>query len=389
MSARLLFVINEAYFFLSHRLAVAKAAMDDGWEVHVAAPKEHVWAPPNFSVDELKKEGFIFHSIPLSRRGTNPLVEIKTFFSLLKLYQKIRPDIIHHITIKPNLYGGLAARLTGIPSVVFAFTGLGQIFIDRGLKAYFLRAIVKALLGISLNHSNKKIIFQNMDDQENFINLRIISRESSVVIRGSGVDLDKFSFTPITKGTPMVVLASRLIWEKGVSDFVSAARLLHKKNIKARFILVGDTQPSNPRAVPKSVLETWVRENIIEWWGYRSDMTSILSQCHIVCLPSIYGEGVPKILLEAAAVGRAVVSNNVPGCREAVIDGVSGYLVPPKDIDALADRLYELIKNPDLADRLGREGRQFMEDAFDEHSIASTTLMVYRSLWNQKKTMDE
>ena len=380
MPPRMLFVINEGYFFVSHRLALAKAAKAAGWDVHIAAPDDHVWAPSDFSSKDIEVEGFKFHAIPLSRRGKNPLKEIITFLSIFFLYRKLRPTLVHHITIKPNLYGGIAARLNRIPCSVYAFTGLGQIFSGNGTLASALRLVVIFLLRIALSHPNKKIIFQNKEDYNRFIKNKLVNEADSILIRGSGVNLQEFKFVPPPKETPLVILAGRLIWEKGIAEFVSAARLLHSKGIDAKFALIGDTKPSNPHSVPRETLEEWNREGIVEWWGFRKDMKSIIERSHIVCLPSTYGEGVPKILLEAAAIGRPIVSNDVPGCREAVIDGQSGYLVPPKDINLLANRLHDLIKDPDLIAEFGIQGRKLVEGSFDENSIALMTIEVYRSL---------
>ena len=386
---RLLFVLNEAYFFLSHRLPVAQRARAEGWEVHVAAPPDHVWAPPAFSVNALEDQGFIFHPIPLSRRGTNLFAEARTLLALRRLFADLRPDLVHLVTIKPNLYGGLAARLAGVPSVVFAVTGLGQVFVARGVRAALVRAAVRGLLRVALGHPNRRVIFQNRDDCQTWTEAGLVPPEAAMVVRGSGVDLAAYQPAPPPPGVPLVVLASRLIWEKGVQAFVDAARTLRGEGVAARFVLVGDTQPSNPRAVPAAVLEEWQRESVVDWWGYRGDMAAVLAESSIVCLPSTYGEGIPKILLEAAAAGRAIVTNNIPGCREAVEDGVTGYLVPPGDGEALAARLRELIDDPGRTAAFGAAGRELAESDFGQDAIAAATVEVYRMLtsrYNQARS---
>ena len=381
MGRRILFVLNEASFFISHRLPVANAARDAGWEVHVAAPADHVWAPPGFTVDSIRALGFAFHEIPLSRRGKNPIQEIRTFAALLRLYGCLRPDLVHHLTIKPNLYGGIAARLCRIPAV-FAVPGLGQVFVARGARASILRAVISGLLRIAFAHPRSRVILQNSDDFEQLTAGRIVPRERAVLIRGSGANLAKFQCRPLPVGVPMIVLASRLIWDKGIAEFVEAARVLRGRGVAARCVLVGDTQSSNPRAVPRSTLEAWVAEGVIEWWGFRDDMADVITQATVCCLPSTYGEGVPKVLLEAAAGGRAIVATDIPGCREIVKDGVNGYLVPRKDVARLAARLEELVTDRAKAATFGLAGRALAEREFDETSVAARTVEVYATLRN-------
>jgi glycosyltransferase involved in cell wall biosynthesis len=378
---KILFVLNESYFFLSHRLPVARAVQQSGTEVHVAAPPEHVWAPPGFSTTELEDQGFVFHPIPLSRRGTNPVADLRTLVALLRLYRRLRPAMIHHLTIKPNVYGGIAARLAGVPKVVFSVTGLGQIFVGKGFAAAVQRVIVSTLLRISMAHPNCRVIFQNSADRDEFLARKIVRPSDARVILGSGVDIGRFKATGISEtDTPVVVLCARLIWEKGVGEFVEAARTLRKEGVEARFALVGDTNPTNSRSVPRETLEAWVRENLVEWWGFRQDMDGVLAQSNIVCLPSTYGEGVPKILLEAAASARPIVTTDIAGCRDAIENGISGLLVPPGDTDSLADALRTLLADPEKRRKMGAAGRRLAEQKFDDRTTAAMTVQVYEEL---------
>lgn len=378
---KLLFVLNEAYFFLSHRLPVAQAAQAAGFEVHVAAPADHVWAPDGFSTTKIEKQGFVFHPIPLSRRGTNPIMEIRTFVALWRLYRQLRPAIVHHLTIKPILYGGIAARLARVPFVVYSVTGLGQIFTGAGIVPASRRAMVVALMRRSMRHLNSRVIFQNSTDRDHLVARDVVKLSDTRLILGSGVDVDRFRATEAPEtGEPIVVLCSRLIWEKGVGEFVEAAQTLLAQGVVARFVLVGDTNPTNPHAVPRDTLESWVRDGLVEWWGFREDMEVVLSESHVVCLPSSYGEGVPKILLEAAASARPIVATDIAGCREAVEDRVSGLLVPPQDPPALADALRWLIEDRDLRTRMGGAGRALAEAKFDERNTAAATVHVYEEL---------
>lgn len=377
---RLLFVVNEAFFFLSHRLPIAEAAQRLGWDVHVAAPADHVWAPEDFSVAELVKRGFTFHAIPLSRRGINPWRDLRTLIALVRLYRALRPDLVHHLTVKPNLYGGIAARMTGVPAVAFTVTGLGQVFVGRGPWMGALRAIVTRGLTHAFAHRNARVWFQNRDDRRTLLAAGAVAADRTAVVTGSGVDLRRFSADAFPAGPPVVVLAARLIWEKGVGEFLAAARQLRGDGVVARFVLVGGTQPSNPRSIPQATLEAWHREGAVEWAGYRTDMVKVLAECHIVCLPTSYGEGVPKILLEAAAAGRPAVTTAVAGCKDAVVDGETGLLVRSGDVPGLAAALRRLIEDEPLRLAMGRAARARAEAEFDERSIVGATLEAYTRL---------
>lgn len=377
MTKRILYVVNEAHFFYSHRLAIAKAAVAEGFDVHLAVPSDNVWAPADFSVASLERHGITTHELPLSRRGVNPLVELRTFLSLLKLFRRLRPDLVHLITIKPILYGGLAARLSRIPSVVYAVPGLGHLSVAKDPVTTTIRWFVQALMRRSLKHGNATVIVQNPEDLAEITRFVKIPAERIVLIRGSGIPLDDYACRPEATGTPLVILPARLIWEKGVGEFVAAARLLRDQGVTARFALLGNTHPSNKRAVPEAQLKEWDAAGDIEWWGRREDMPDVYASAHIVCLPSRYGEGVPRSLLEAAACGRAIVTTDIPGCREAVRHGETGLLVPQGDVAALSDALKTLIEEPDLRHRLGAAGRRLAEAEFSVESVVSRTLKIY------------
>lgn len=376
----LLFVVNEAYFFVSHRLPIALAAQRRGYDVHIAAPSDNVWAPEDYSTDEFGDLGLVFHEIPISRRGTQPIQEVRTFFALLRLYQRLRPEIVHHLTIKPNLYGGLAARLVGLPGVVYAITGLGQMFVATRGPLLFLRPLFVRLMRTALGHRNARVIVQNRGDEAFLVENRIVDKSHTVLIQGSGVDLAQFRPTPEPDGEPIVILPSRLIWEKGVQEFVDAARVLKAEGTIARFVLVGNSHPSNPRAVPEAILREWVEEGCIEWWGRREDMPKVMSQCHIVCLPSKYGEGVPRVLLEAAAAGRPVVATDMPGCREVVKDGVEGLLVPAANCMLLAKALRDLLERPEQRKSMATAARVRAVAAFSIDSVIEATMATYGEL---------
>jgi glycosyltransferase involved in cell wall biosynthesis len=376
----LLFVINEAYFLLSHRNEVVLAAMHEGYEVHVAAPNHHAWAPKTFALSDLTRRGLVVHEIPLSRRGLNPLVELRTFLALARLYRRLRPALVHHITIKPNLYGGLAARWCGVPATVFAVSGMGEMFSGTGVVTRGLRPLVAWGLKTAFGHPNSAVIVQNSEDERQLLANGMVRPGRTQLIRGSGVDVAAFRETPEPSGRPVVLLAARLIWEKGIAEFVHAARLLRAGGSDARFVLVGGTHPTNPKAVPEATLQQWQRDGVVEWWGYRTEMSEVLASSHIVCLPSKYGEGVPKVLLEAGACGRAVVATDIPGCREAVAHGETGLLVAPGSAEALAEALRSLLADPVRRRRMGARGRQRIEAEFDVREVAARTVAVYSAL---------
>ena len=302
---KLLYVINDGPFFLSHRLPLALAARDAGYDVHVAVPS---WP----AADTLGAQGLVFHDIPLSRQGTRPLQELKGFMALLRLYRTLHPDIVHHVTIKPVLYGGIAARMAGVPAVVSAVPGLGYVFTSRGVRRAVLRRLAMGIYRLALRHRHSRVIFQNPDDMTLFVNRGLVRRSDAVLIRGSGVDMEAFSPRPEPDGTPVVVLASRMLWDKGIGEFVEAARRLREAGVAARFVLVGDTDTGNPTAIPHGQLAAWRDAGLVEWWGHRSDMPEVFAAAHVVCLAS-YREGVPKVLIEAAACGARAGGDRCPG----------------------------------------------------------------------------
>lgn len=372
MSSVLLIVVNDPAFFLSHRLAVAEGARQAGYSVHVATA-------PGESVAEICGRGFDYHELPLSRSGKNPLMELSALISIWRLCWRLRPGVLHLVTIKPVLYGGIAARLAPVKSVVAAISGLGFVFMANGPKAALFRGLVSALYRLALGKRNLRVVFQNPDDREAFIKLGAISNEKSVLIRGSGVDLSLCQPYPESPGMPVVAFAARLLCDKGVVEFVEAARLLRKRGVEVRCQLVGDLDPGNPTSIGRDELEHWRSEGVVECLGYRRDIAQVFAQCHVVVLPS-YREGLPKVLVEAAACGRAVVTTDVPGCRDAIEANVTGLLVPVRDVGSLADAIQQLVENPELRHRLGRAGRELAAREFAIERIVQQHLDIYRAL---------
>ncbi len=366
---RILIVVNVDWFFLSHRLPIARAARDQGAEVVVAAADTG-------RAQEIRNEGFQLLPLPLTRTGTNLIAELRALRFLVKTYRDIKPDLIHHVTIKPVIYGSIAARISGFRSVVNAISGLGYTF-SEDWRASLLRPVTRTLYRLALGYERSFVVFQNPDDRDELVRMGMVPRERTVLIRGSGVDCAKFPASPQPAGGPVVMFAGRMLWHKGVGIFVEAARLLHEANPNARFVLVGAADKDNPAGVPADQIRSWSKQGVVEWWGDSSDMPDVLARANIVVLPSTHREGLPKVLLEAASSGRALVASDVPGCREIVLPNVNGLLVPPGDCVALARALQDLIKSPDLRQRFGLAGRAIVEREFSQEIIVQQTLSLY------------
>jgi len=373
MRRRLLFVVNSANFFLSHRLQLAVAVRESGYDVHVATAAGN-------GVESITAQGFVHHVIPLSRSGKNLWAEALSILALRRLFKRLKPDIVHLVTIKPVLYGGIAARLAKVPSVVAAVSGLGFVFIASDLKSRLLRAMIVALYRVALAHRNLRVIFQNPDDMQTLVQRRVIARECAVLIRGSGVDLQQYACVREPEGVvPRVVMASRLLWDKGIGEFVTAAQLLRERGVQARCLLAGSPDPGNPASVNEADLASWRCEGFVELLGQCNDVPELFAASNLVVLPS-YREGLPKVLVEAAACGRTVITTDVPGCRDAIDPGVSGLLVPARDAERLVGAIARLLRDPTQRASMGRAGRELAEREFSIDHIITQHLDVYADL---------
>jgi glycosyltransferase involved in cell wall biosynthesis len=367
--AFVLFVVNDPAFFVSHRLPVALEARRRGHRVEVATPDGQ-------AVATIRSHGLTFHEIPLNRRSFQPIEEAWSIAALYRLFRRLRPDVVHLVTHKPNLYGGIAARLAGVPTVVNAISGLGYMFIASGLRSQLRRHAVEVAYRVSLGHAKGHVIFQNPDDRDQFIERKLVTPPKVVMIKGSGADIRRFVPQPEPDGIPLVVLPARLLRDKGVCEFVEAARLLRGS---ARFALVGDTDPGNPASVTAAEVKAWVDAGDVEWWGFRRDIHEVFAQSAIVSLPS-YREGLPKALIEAAAAARPIVTTDVPGCREIVRNEENGLLVPARDSHALAAALRRLLADRQLRERMGAEGRARVEAEFSLDRVVTQTVDLYGSV---------
>lgn len=368
---KLLFLVTEDWYFCSHRLPLACAARDAGFEVSVATRiRAHG--------EKITAAGLHLIPLGLQRSGRNPWRELAAIGEIARIYRRIAPDIVHHVAMKPVLYGSLAAKLAGVPAVVNALAGMGYVFTSSKPSAKLLRPLITLALRFLLK--NGRVILQNPDDRAALIAAGVLKEEQVRLIRGSGVDTAVFQFSPEPdKAPPLVVLPARMLWDKGVGEFVAAAQILKQDGVNARFALAGERDPDNPADIPLAQLQAWHESGNVEWLGKQEDMQSLLAQANIVCLPS-YREGLPKALLEAASCGRAIVATDVPGCREAVHHHENGLLVPARNAAALAAALRLLIENPSLRRQFGLRGREMAEQEFSVEKVIAETLALYREL---------
>jgi glycosyltransferase involved in cell wall biosynthesis len=372
-SKKLIFVIAEDWYFWSHRLPLAKAAQRNGYDV-IIATRVHNHAK------NIRDEGFRLFPLQLSRESYSPLRELRTILQLRRLYRTERPDIVHHVALKPILYGSLAALGRSHIQVINALAGLGYLVASSSFKARLLRLPIWNAFRFLLNRPGSRVLLQNAEDRE-FVTTKLkVPVERTVLIRGAGVDCEVFHPAAEPTGIPVVVLSSRMLWNKGIAEFVETARLLKQEGVNARFVLVGDVDPGSPSGMPRKTLVAWHEEGVIEWWGQSQQMANVYQNATLVCLPSHGGEGVPKVLLEAASCGRAIVTSDVPGCRDIVRHNVNGLLVPAKTVRELATAIRYLLDNDDVRRQMGATGREIVLREFSQEIVVNKTMSLYNEL---------
>ncbi len=366
---RIILVSNTSWYLYNFRAALIEELVTHGWSVFTLAPDDEYGS-------ELAALGSEFSVWRLDRKSVSPLGHVGAFLRLLSTYRRIRPHVVHHFTIKPVILGGIAARLLRIPGIVQSVTGLGHAFSDESSLAR------QALNGYRLALGGRAVtVFQNEDDMSQIIESGVTTNERCVLIRGSGVDVERFSAIPLPQsdGRVTFLMACRMLWAKGVREYVEAARTLHESNPNLRFLLVGDSDEGSPDAVPHEWLKELEGDGSVEWRGLQPDIRDSLAEAHVVVLPS-YREGLPKSLLEGAAAGRPLIATNVPGCRDVTIEGRTGILVEPRDAAGLATAMRALAGNPGLRRALGNGARDLVRERFASEIIIGQTLELYERI---------
>ena len=369
--SKIIYLVTEDWYFWSHRRLLAADAAGRNYQVIVATGK-------GAYTNRMREQGFIPVSVSIHRSVGSPLTEIRTLVDLISLYIRYKPDLVHQVALKPVFLGTLAAKICRVPIIINAYTGLGHVFITPdSLKSWLIRYCIFPFIAPVLRSRNVWSIVQNRDDKAQLLKYGLICGKRVSVIRGSGVDLNEFTAAPEPEySQPLILFPARLLKEKGIMEFIGAARILKQRHPGAGFVITGSLDVGNPTCIAMEDLRQWMDEGIVEWWGYREDMASVYQQVNIVCLPS-YREGLPRVLLEAAATGRSIVATDVPGCREIVIHEHNGLLVPPADTEKLASALERLIEDAELRSRFGTNGRKLVEGNFSAAEINRQTLELY------------
>lgn len=374
MKKKILFLINEDSFFFSHRFEIGIKALKMGYDVHLAS---------NSQLNEINKvlrKYFHFHYVNLSRGSMNIfkiLRELKNIYQIIKI---VKPDILHLITLKPILLGNIAARILKVRSVIISVSGLGYLYIQKNNFVEILQKFINFLLKILLSFKNIFIICQNKDDFSFFHQKIKVSKKKIYLIRGSGVNLKKFKqYKYPNNKKPIVLFPARFLIHKGILEFFEAAKVL-KSNLSARFVIVGKTDNQNPASVDKKIIKRFVSKGIVENWGWKRNMQLVLKKADLIVLPS-YREGLPKSLIEASAIGRPIITTNVPGCRESIINNKTGILIKSRNFLSLAKAIQLILSNKKLAIKMGNCARKFAEENFDVNEVAKKHIQIYEKVF--------
>ena len=372
MKNKIIFLVNVDSFFVSHRLLIAKQLMLDGYDVHIATQFTRY-------KKMLLKMGFKAHDISFNENSVNLLKAILPIFQIFLLIRKIKPTIFHLISLKPIIFGGFVSFISPINTLVISITGLGSMFLKKGIFYKIREYIFNLFYRIIFLFPNLKVILQNKSDLNYLIKKAKLKKNKTEIIRGSGIDLKSLKFSEIPKNVPIIIMAGRIIADKGVFEYIKSIQYLKKYNFKGKFYLIGDTDYKNPSAIKKSTINYWHKKKIITYIKYQKKISPFLKKSTIVVLPS-YREGFPKILMEAAACGRPVVATNVPGCKDAVIKNITGILVPPRNHVLLAKAIKNLCNNRKKLETIGKSARKHALKNFDVNHVVSKHLYIYKSL---------
>ncbi len=373
MKGKILFITNVDWFFVSHRLNIGLEAISEGYEVHIATSFTNC-------ENDLVTKGFKTHELDIDRCKTNIFNSLRTIFQILIITSKIKPDIIHSITIKPVLFGGIVSRLFRNTKFVASISGLGYLFISKSKSNQIIRFFVKILYRFSLSQKGVKVIFQNSDDEKIITKCCNLKNKDKILIPGSGVDLNFFKPHKINKKSKIVLFASRLLISKGILEFIKSAEALNSLGYK--FLIVGKLDVDNPDCISKKELEKYVKKGIVEYLGEIKNIRDILLKSKIVVLPSFYGEGLPKVLIESAACGLPVITTDHPGCRDAIIPGKTGILVPIKNTRSIIKGIQKLLQSPDIYESMSKEARHLALKKFNVKDVVKKHLEIYDQLRN-------
>jgi glycosyltransferase involved in cell wall biosynthesis len=377
---RILFVVNNAAFFCSHRLPIAMAAREAGHQVALVTGGAGSATMEADALRLLSEVGIPHTVVAFTSKGTNPLQELIGLIGIVNTMRRWDPDVVHCASPKGLLYGGLAARLSGRGGLVLAVSGMGTLFTPGGTVARkLMRKAYTFAVRLAYGHPNRRVIVQNQDDRAALIDAGFANQAHVTLIPGSGVLLSRYLALGIEQREDIVLLPARVLRDKGVLEFIEAARVLRAEGCLWRFVLAGAADYANPTAVSEAQIRAWESAGLVEWWGHCTDMPTVLGRVRIVCLPS-YREGMPKALLEAAAAGCAVLTTDAVGCREAVLPGITGDLVPVADAPALTRALRRLIADPVRCVAYGTAGRQLARERFDLNAVVRQTLTIYHEL---------
>ncbi len=366
MSKKILFVVNVDWFFISHRLPLALEAIKKSYDVYISCgitdKKEY-----------LESFGFKVHPLDLSRSNTGIKGEIKAFSEIYHVLKELNPDVIHFVTIKPVLYGGIASRFLNIGKKVFSISGLGFIFIKQGFKARVTKTVIKIMYKFAFGGKNSHVIVQNPDDKAV---INSIVNVPTTLIRGSGVDLSQYEYIEETNDNIKVSMACRLLKDKGIFEYIEATKILKQKFPNVEFELYGDIDIHNPASLTLDDIQNIKKEGFVKVYGFSKDIAKVFCESNIVVLPS-YREGLPKVLIEAAACGRAVVTTDVPGCRDAITPNITGLLCKEKDPKSLASKIEKIIMDKNLRNSMGKAGRELAKNEFDINQVVEKHFEIY------------
>ena len=373
MQKRLFIVVNRDFFFLSHRLPVATAALEAGYDVTIVSEDTGV-------SHKIREAGLKTINLPINKAGTNMKDEVKTLFFLYKLFRREKPDIVHLVGLKTMLWGSIACRLAGVKAMVSAVCGLGVLFDEKHAQSFMTQAILK-VMRITHHKKRLRVIFQNNDDKGIFQDAKIVNDSQCAFTNGSGINLQNYDYTPEpTEGPIKIIFTARMVEDKGTLVLIEAAKKLEPEyKGKIQFLLCGGLD-TNPNGITKEMLESRCDGEYIKWLGHRKDVLELLKQSHIMAFPSWYREGLPKSVIEAEAIGRPIVTTDSVGCRDTVIDGKNGFLIPIKDSNALADALKKLIDSKELRETMGKNAREFAVNKFDIKDVTDVHLDVYKTI---------